>query len=206
MNTTSPNAEPADDDERGVLLSALADGDAAALQRGCALWRDDAQARATWHAYHLIGDVLRSEDLAAPAARDAAFLAALRERLAAEPVVLAPVAAKRRAGWSLPMAAAASFVVVAGVVSVARLPAGGGAGAVVAVSRPSSSPLTLASSAAPPPSSLVIEGRFIRDARLDSYLRAHRDAAGSGGLTLPGGPRSVEAMAPVMPAVAPVAR
>ena len=34
--------------------------------------------RSTWHAYHLIGDVLRSDDLARPPARDAAFLAALR--------------------------------------------------------------------------------------------------------------------------------
>ena len=33
----------------------------------------DAAARRTWHAYHLIGDVLRSEDLASTPARDAAL-------------------------------------------------------------------------------------------------------------------------------------
>jgi sigma-E factor negative regulatory protein RseA len=38
----------------------------------------------------VIGDVLRSEDLATPAARDEAFLQSLRLRLAQEPTVLAP--------------------------------------------------------------------------------------------------------------------
>ena len=42
-------------------LSALADGQADAAEPACGLWRDDAAARQTWHAYHLIGDVLRSE-------------------------------------------------------------------------------------------------------------------------------------------------
>ncbi|MFA6262799.1 MAG: RseA family anti-sigma factor, partial [Bacteroidia bacterium] len=76
MNAPSPSSESTPADERRAMLSALADGEAAA-EPGCALWRDDAQARATWHAYHLIGDVMRSEDLAVRPARDAAFLAAL---------------------------------------------------------------------------------------------------------------------------------
>jgi hypothetical protein len=57
---------------------------------GLQAWRDDARARETWHAYHLIGDVLRSEELAHAPARDEAFLAGLRQRLAAEPAILAP--------------------------------------------------------------------------------------------------------------------
>src|SRR5688500_8447097 len=75
-------------------LSALTDGelDSAAAARACARWRDDPSQRSAWHAYQLIGDVLRSDDLASTARRDAAFLAALRTRLAAEPVVLAPEA------------------------------------------------------------------------------------------------------------------
>ena len=76
--------------EPGAWLSALADGDAQALERACSHWREDHQARKTWHVYHVIGDVMRSEELARPAARDAAFVASLRTRLAAEPVVLAP--------------------------------------------------------------------------------------------------------------------
>src|ERR1700756_2461684 len=76
------------------ILSALADGDATDSEaaRAWQAWRDDPEARASWHAYQLIGDVLRSEDLAAKPAADEAFLVALRARLADEPVVLAPQA------------------------------------------------------------------------------------------------------------------
>lgn len=114
-------------------LSALADGQAQAsdVARACSAWRDDAQARSTWQAYHLIGDVMRSEDLA-QGSDGSAFLSKFRDRLAQEPVVLAPaagqavarpavdapsvvVALKRRA-WAGPMAVAAGFVMVVGAV------------------------------------------------------------------------------------------
>ena len=74
-------------------LSALADGEVhpADTAVACARWRDDGQVRASWHAYHLIGDVLRSEDLAIEPSRDVAFLAAVRDRLSKEAVVLAPI-------------------------------------------------------------------------------------------------------------------
>ncbi|HRI18437.1 MAG TPA: RseA family anti-sigma factor, partial [Burkholderiaceae bacterium] len=73
-------------------LCALVDGecDASALGGACAQWRTDASLRASWHAYHLIGDVMRSDELASDAGRDAAFVRSLRERLAQEPVILAP--------------------------------------------------------------------------------------------------------------------
>jgi len=73
-------------------LSALMDGEADRdlVQSVCRQWRQDEDDRAQWHAYHLIGDVLRSEDLGQRSASDAAFLAGVRERLAREPVVLAP--------------------------------------------------------------------------------------------------------------------
>ena len=63
-------------------LSALADGEleAGAVAAACASWRDDESARARWHSYQLIGDVLRSDDLASSAEKDAAFMAALRTR------------------------------------------------------------------------------------------------------------------------------
>jgi len=104
-------------------LSALADGevDAAAAGAACDAWKSDAELRRTWHAWHLIGDVLRSEDLASNPRRDQRFLLAVRERLGAEPVVLAPealpeVRAARRNGgrWMLPSAVAAGFMLVAG--------------------------------------------------------------------------------------------
>ena len=120
-------------------LSALADGalDAHAVAGACALWRSDAEARATWHAYQVIGDVLRSDDLAQGAVGDAGFLRALRMRLATEPTVLAPQplpsaspptsAATTSArggirwGWLAPSAVAAGFVAVAGVLMVTRM-------------------------------------------------------------------------------------
>src|SRR5688572_30452696 len=103
------------DDDPRQRLSELVDGeaDAGSVQRACAAWRESPSMRASWHAYHLIGDVLRSDDLAHPVERDEAFLASLRSRLAAEPVVLAPAAAaaadtpRRRRTWAAPAAMAA---------------------------------------------------------------------------------------------------
>ena len=117
-------------------LSALSDGECQPdeVARACAEWRRDAALRARWHAYQLIGDVLRSEDLACAPDRDAAFLGRLRERLQQEPVVLAPVAPPssmavpddlravangasvavraRRRLWAAPLTMAAGFVAV----------------------------------------------------------------------------------------------
>ena len=75
-------------------LSAFADGqlDHDAATRLAAKWRDCEETRKAWHSYHLIGDVLRSDELAG-GARNEAFLQALRARLAQEPVVLAPAPA-----------------------------------------------------------------------------------------------------------------
>lgn len=182
-------------EQQREAMSALADGQAAGADAAVALWSSDAQARDAWATYHLIGDVLRSEDLAArPAGED--FLAGIRARLAAEPVVLAPTAtpvpprqpALRR--WIAPAAVAAGFVAVAAVLVVTRVVAPDGAGGAV-----------LASNAAQPAVPAVqvlqagialdsgdvplqaVDGKLIRDARLDSYLRAHR-----GGLSaMPGG-------------------
>jgi sigma-E factor negative regulatory protein RseA len=74
-------------------LSALVDGeiDAGAAGSLVAQWREDSDARSAWHAYQLIGDVLRSDDLAG-GGRDREFLRQLHLRLADEPVVLAPSA------------------------------------------------------------------------------------------------------------------
>ncbi|MDO9072858.1 MAG: RseA family anti-sigma factor [Rubrivivax sp.] len=187
MNAKPSNTplQPATDDTR-AYLSALADGDALAADRACAGWRDDAEARRTWHAYQLIGDVMRSDDLARPATRDAVFLAGLRERLANEPVVLAPLPtpAPRRQHWLLPVAAAAGFVVVAGVLVVAG------------VSQPGAeAPVGLAKATDTAP--MVV----VRDERLDEYLRAHQAARGGVAVAAPGGAlRRVEMTVPATPA------
>jgi sigma-E factor negative regulatory protein RseA len=210
MNTRSFDPPPAGD-ERFQRLSALADGETAATQDSCDAWRDDASVRERWHAYHLIGDVMRSEELASPPGRDAAFLAALRARLTSEPVVLAPAAPDRapaapRAAparlqrWLTPAAVAAGFMVVAVVLLVARQEAPADRGGVLAgaaapvdgVKR-----VAIGGGAASAPSALVVDGQLIRDAQLDAYLRAHRDAGGGASIAVPGGAmRSVETLAP----------
>jgi sigma-E factor negative regulatory protein RseA len=152
------------------ILSALADGQ---VQPGefdiaCAAWRDDAEGRACWHAYHLIGDVMRSDELAAWSGHDEEFLQSLRSRLAKEPVPLAP--SPRPAAPSFwrrltaPAAVAAGFAVVAGAVVVLRSP-------FVPEAPP---PTTLAANSGPqtlPPAEAFA---LVRDNHFDSYFEAHR--------------------------------
>jgi sigma-E factor negative regulatory protein RseA len=169
-------------------LSALADGDAQALDRACAQWRDDGDARQTWHTYHLIGDVMRSDELAAAPARDAAFLAALRTRLAAEPVVLAPapvaaVPSSRRSVWLLPAAVAAGLALVAGVMVVAHVGQPGQGGEAATLAAASSPRLAAAQGQASP----IVVGNIIRDARLDEYMRVHQATGGYVPIPAPGG-------------------
>jgi sigma-E factor negative regulatory protein RseA len=167
-------------------LSAAADGDAEAIGQACRAFREgDRRARADWHAYHLIGDVMRSSELASPPARDADFLATFRERLAAEPVVLAPAAARRSTRWAAPwvgpwrapaaaLASAAGVAVVAGVLVMSRSGGEGpGASAVPFAAAPTSPGAT---------PTLVRDG-VIRDARIEEFMRLHQGSAG--GLSLP---------------------
>ena len=189
-------------------LSALVDGElhAGAVAGACGRWRNDAVARSTWYAYQLIGDVLRSEDLASDPGRDVAFLSALRGRLGSEPVVLAPepaVAAptarprseavwRRRWSWAAPSAVAAGFVAVAGVLVVTRSPAPPSAPIVAGVGAASEMPRAVAVPRAAVVNSLtsaepsrVATGQMIRDAGLDHYLVAHKHFAGSAALGVP---------------------
>ena len=71
------------------LLSALADGqlDGAELARALA-YAEESEGRATWQVYHLVGDVLRSPELARPAKPD--FMAGFRAQLAQEGVAARP--------------------------------------------------------------------------------------------------------------------
>jgi sigma-E factor negative regulatory protein RseA len=161
-------------------LSAAVDGQPSALGPACQAWRDDAQARATWHRYHLIGDVMRSQELASKPARDAAFLQAIRQRLVAEPVVLAPVViapSRTRPNWWAGAAAAAGVAAVAGVLVVSRLSA-----PTDAATPPQALAEVTPPAAVPAPSS----AQLIRDAGLDEYLRAHQSARGGVGAAVPG--------------------
>ncbi|MDB5894042.1 MAG: hypothetical protein JWQ88_1573 [Rhodoferax sp.] len=76
------------------MLSALADGQlrgAAFAQAVESVLQDD-EARATWHCYQVIGDVLRSGDLASQCSGDGAFLARFQARLKEEPSAARPLA------------------------------------------------------------------------------------------------------------------
>lgn len=177
--------------------SVLMDGEADAPSTAalCAAWRTDAACRRTWHAWHLVGDVLRSEDLASSPSRDAHFLAALRQRLAAEPIVLAPKAAAPRRRWTTMTAVAAGFAAVAGTAVVMKVSTPPTEAPVLAQRQPESP--TLAKVQAAPvapvePRFVVADGQLIRDARLDRYLAAHKPVGGSRAL-----PGSIGAPGPV---------
>ena len=199
----APAADNLPEDDPRRWLSAAADGDGDALDRACRAWRDDPQARATWHAYHLIGDVMRSSELAAAPSHDAKFLAGLRQRLAAEPVVLAPVARPlpRRSvqAWLMPAAVAAGFVVVAGVLVVSRLSGPvDESGANTLASASSTSPVLRVSNGAGASAAPLAAGTVIRDPRLDEFLRAHQSARGGFAAAMPRS--SLQRVDAVMPA------
>ncbi|MCM5680858.1 sigma-E factor negative regulatory protein [Schlegelella sp. S2-27] len=199
-------------------LSALCDGEVEAddLHSVLAAWRDPSERMATcevWHAYQLIGDVMRSDDLAGRG-RDGEFLSRLRERLTEEPVVMAPSATPgeaagpavlvgnggaatraRRRSWTAPVATAAGVMAVAGVLVVTRLSDPSvlpGAGATL-VQAPAAATVAAASAVpAPRPAGaeqivVTANGPLLRDARLEQYLAAHKQFGGSSALGVPSG-------------------
>lgn len=176
------------------LISALADGHVDeqggehAIQM---LLRDNAAIRA-WHHYHLIGDALRSADLAAHVVPGrAAFVSTVMRRVAAEPALgldaalplrTTPVrsaapggpAANDAWGWKL-LAGCAS---VAATVAVAwNFSISPGPPVVQATAPVSPVPVAVADPVAV----------MIRDPRLDELLAAHRQFGGSPALQTPVG-------------------
>lgn len=193
-----PLSSARDHDPRLHALSALHDGQADADELALALQacRSDPQVMRAWQDWQLIGDVMRSEELAPARGRDDAFLERFRAELAREPVVFAPTSSApdepalppvarpglRRVGRvRAAMAAAAGFMTVALVAWFAQ---GGSPGS---ANNWQATWATLGQAvgvvAAEEPSWQAVDGRLIRDAQLDSYLRAHR----AGAPALPGG-------------------
>lgn len=187
-----PSSHPLPPEQRDhSLLSALCDGETATdeARQACAHWRADAQARADWHTWAVIGDAMRAESLCASVAHDADFMQRLRERLACEPIVLAPaplagaVAVRHISRWAGAGAVAAGLAVVAGAVVMLRTqPAGEGA-LMAATSHPTMPAQPAASATAP------------ADPALAGYLFAHRQYAPT---AMPGGVRPV-ALQPSQP-------
>jgi sigma-E factor negative regulatory protein RseA len=207
---------PRASDDALVALSALHDGEAdhTQLHRACQAWRSDASARQAWHAWAVVGDVLRSEDLAQSAAHDSAFLQRLRQRMQDEPVVLAPTSLGEPTGddqqvevrlfehlssqavpelrgvrrrWAGPTAVVAGFVAVAGALVMFRA----GTGEPVQVIADKADPLVVVA----PSASGTGAGTemLVRNADLDRYLAAHREFAQGPAFAAPGGLRQVVA-------------
>lgn len=183
------------------LLSALADGQLRGQEFARTLqWLADSQeARASWHAYHLAGDVLRAPELARTAWRDGDFIARLRVRLQDEGVVRdldaipiqasdlterpgvlsRPGANEEGHGWKL-VAGLSSLMVMATIGW--QLLAGPSATA------PTSSLQASAPSATTDvPAGLRIQDGMVRDPRLDQLLAAHQQFGGTSALQMPSG-------------------
>ncbi|WBY00881.1 sigma-E factor negative regulatory protein [Ramlibacter tataouinensis] len=183
--------EQMDDRER---ISALADGQlqgeefARAMQAAGA----DRAVLEAWHSYHLIGDALRSSDLAC-GTPGPAFLDRLSARLAQEPLPRpqpAPAAALAARHAAQPAANDGSFrwKMVAGLASVAAFAAVGwsvlGSGGQPGSAQPQLASAPQQAPGAAPGSVLARSepGVMIRDPRLDEMLAAHRQLGGASAL------------------------
>ena len=154
----------------------------------------DRQAVETWHAYHVIGDVLRSAELA-PSGSDHAFLARLERRLASEPTRPAATAVSepKPATAHLPSANASVFrwKMLAGVTSFALVGVVGLGLWTQTGLRGDAQMAAQRAVAAPVPTTLVAAdtgaGTMLRDAHLDELMAAHRQLGGHSALQVPAG-------------------
>jgi sigma-E factor negative regulatory protein RseA len=155
-------------------ISIFADGETSDEQLDIALadLRNE-DGRASWELYHQIGDLLRSDEMAIPLS--AAFSASMAARLAAEPVLIAPLHARgKKTGvrrLALPGVLAAAAAAVAFVATPQLMVAMQGApapGAAVAVA--SSDGVARASLAG----NTARAGRMMRDQGINEYLMAHQ--------------------------------
>ena len=193
------------DESAKERLSALADGEIDGVEPAslCAGWSVDEGVRRDWHTWHLIGDVLRSEDLASDPRRDRQLCTAIRARLRDEPIVLAPSREPggRRGRWAVGGAIAAGLVLVVGTFTVLRPLVDPAPTVVAQAERPSTTAAGVAAAPTPqrqpvadepvgggplPSDELVVaDMRLIRDAQLDRYLAAHKQFAGTSALGVP---------------------
>jgi sigma-E factor negative regulatory protein RseA len=185
------------------LVSALADGQLRGEEfaHALALIEHDDDARAHWHAYHLVGDVLRSAELAASSGRDAAFVAGLRQRLqqekpafeasdAIEMIAFGAYTAKD-AGQNYAENMSANdasmrWKLVAGFASLAAVMV---VGWHLAASYGTADGAPQLAQAGAPAPQVTAEATpiMIRDPRLDQLLAAHQQFGGTSALQMPAG-------------------
>jgi sigma-E factor negative regulatory protein RseA len=169
------------DDDR---LSALADGQlhGDAFAQAMALLDSDPHAADTWHVYHLIGDVLRSDALA-PSPADLVFCARLEARLATEPLRIAepksPVAPLREAA----NASVVRWRWAAGSLC-AMLVAVVGAGVWNQTAPQATQALAAPVQDTPAQAAAQV---MIRDPQLDALMAAHQQLGGHSALQMPAG-------------------
>jgi sigma-E factor negative regulatory protein RseA len=164
---------------RGECLSAFVDGEplggTASLGNVFSEW--SSEDRAAWSRYHLIGDALRSDDLAVSPVTSSAFLASFTARLEIEPHVFAPAALRVANPWPMlrrrvmPLFAAAAAAATLTWIVVPKLQSVNGVGSdnVMKQVAMASMPTGAARS--------VQDMNIIRDASLDQYLEAHQQFA-----------------------------
>lgn len=152
-----------------IELSALIDGETENHEIPDVLraLKSNPAMRDAWSEYHLIGDVLRGEP-----ELDRDFTSGVMQRLAEEPVVLAP-APRRQSGWLRPLAALAASV--AGVAVVGWL--------ALAPSRSPEQPVVAAAEA------VAQRGEPLAASDIQEYLLAHQ--ANAPGLRLQGGSQNI---------------
>lgn len=190
------------------LVSALADGQLRGEEfaRAVTLTGTTVDARATWHAYHLVGDVLRDGETG-PLGRQAAFMQRLQTRLIQEkkPVsvdsahpgrLLEPVPVKRGEPSTEELQSANDAVfrwkMVAGMASLAAVTViGWQAVSGYAIQNDST---TLAQANVNQPTAAVFQPMvdaepqvMLRDPQLDALLAAHRQFGGASALQMPAG-------------------
>lgn len=200
-----------DKENQREQMSALADGQlhADAYAQAVELACNDEDAQATWQLYHLVGDVLRSGELAR---RDtgADFAASVLARLQKEDalagrlqpatgIVIESVAMSAGLPGEKPIfdtekeAANTSvfrWKMVAGFASLAAVAAIGWNSASMLGGTPSGAQLAQAPVAAPQLVAQAANGVapvMLRDPRLDEFLAAHKQLGGSSALQMPAG-------------------
>jgi sigma-E factor negative regulatory protein RseA len=179
--------------DQAQLVSALADGELQGDEfvQSLDILRTSEEARARWHGYHLVGEVMRSGAVAAVGSRDEAFVAQLRQRLGEEraravPPAVAVVRDRDQPGandevwrWKL-VAGLCSLVAVAVLAWQMVLPEAQDTAPQLA----GSSVPSLVTAA---PVAAVESQVMLRDPRLDQLIAAHQQQGGTSALQMPAG-------------------
>ena len=193
MNTDLMNRE---------RLSAFADGQLQDGELAQALeFAAQAEGQATWQLYHLVGDVLRSPELALHQPGNQSMVMRIREQLAQEPVhgrlpevvpaveqIARPETAVAANASVFRWKMAAGFASLAAVAAIGWSSFAGLQGAQSSGAQLAAAPVP-AQPVAPVVSVAGNDGQqvMIRDPRLDELLAAHKQFGGASALQMPAG-------------------